>query len=128
MPRRDPIKVLALVRGIARDIARRDMATALTALDSTTAAARAKAEALEREASSHGGDYAAWLPAAQRARQRAEEGMRRAEAGAEMARQALVSARADAEAVERLLQARRAARRTERLAAEQVALGDIRRG
>jgi hypothetical protein len=54
--------------------------------------------------------------------------MRRAEAGAEVARQALVSARAEAEAVERLIQARRAARRTERLAAEQVALGDIRRG
>ena len=128
MPRRDPIEVLARVRGIARDAARREMAAALAALNATTASARAATVALEREAASPGADYAAWLPAARRARQRADDGMRRAEAGAEVARQALVSARADAEAVERLLEARRAARRTERLAAEQVALGDIRRG
>ena len=128
MPRRDPIEVLALVRALARDAARREMASAPAARGATSAAARSAAEALTREVSAPGADYAAWLPAAQRARQRAEEGMRRAEALAELARQRLVSARADAEAVERLIQARRAARRTERLAAEQVALDDIRRG
>jgi hypothetical protein len=128
MPRRDPIEVLALVRALARDAARRDMATAQAALAATTAAARGAAEALERESSAPGADYAAWLPAAQRARQRAEEGMRRAEVGAELARRALVSARAEAEAVERLLEARRAERRTALLAAEQGVLDDIRRG
>jgi flagellar export protein FliJ len=128
MPRRDPMEVLALVRALARGAARRDMATAQAVLATTTAAAQRAAVALEREAGATGADYAAWLPAAQRARQRAEEGMRRAEAGAELARRALVAARADAEAVERLLQARRAARRTALLAAEQAALDDIRRG
>ena len=128
MPRRDPMEVLALVRALARDAARRDMATAQAALAATTAAAQRAVAALEREADAPGADYAAWLPAAQRARQRAEEGMRRAEVGAELARRVLVSARADAEAVERLLEARRLERRAARLAAEQIALDDIRRG
>ena len=95
---------------------------------SSVAAARGASAALEREADAPGADYAAWLPAAQRARQRAEEGMRRAEVGAELARRVLVAARADAEAVERLLEARRLERRAARLAAEQIALDDIRRG
>ena len=128
MPRRDPMEVLARVRALARDAARREMATAQAALAATTAAAQRAAVALDRESSAPGADYAAWLPAAQRARQRAEEGMRRAEVGAELARRALVSARADAEAVERLLEARRAERRTALLAAEQGVLDDIRRG
>jgi len=128
MPRRDPMEVLALVRALARDAARRDMATAQAALAATTAAAQRAVAALEREADAPGADYAAWLPAAQRARQRAEEGMRRAEVGAELARRVLVAARADAEAVERLLEARRLERRAARLAAEQIALDDIRRG
>jgi len=128
MPRRDPMEVLALVRALARDAARRDMATAQAALAATTAAAQRAVATLEREADAPGADYAAWLPAAQRARQRAEEGMRRAEVGAELARRVLVAARADAEAVERLLEARRLERRAARLAAEQIALDDIRRG
>jgi hypothetical protein len=122
------MEVLALVRALARDAARRDMAAAQAALAATTAAAQRAVAALEREADAPGADYAAWLPAAQRARQRAEEGMRRAEVGAELARRVLVSARADAEAVERLLEARRLERRAARLAAEQIALDDIRRG
>lgn len=127
MPRRDPLQVLARLRGLERDAARRALAEA----DSTRAAAAARRDAaiaaLSAEAGAAPGDYAAWLPAATQALGRAEAETRRADAGAEAARKELVAARADAEAVEALLLARRVARRRARLAADQALLDDLRR-
>lgn len=127
MPRRDPLAVLVRVRGLARDAARRDMADAEARLRGARRAADDADAALMAEAGAPGADYAAWLPAAQRSRLRAVEGVRRAEAGAEAARAALVTARAEAEAVERLLAARRHAARVARRAAEQALLDDLPR-
>ncbi|WP_270936447.1 hypothetical protein, partial [Falsiroseomonas oryzae] len=60
-------------------------------------------------------------------RAQAEAGLHRATAEAEVARDALVAARADAEAIESLIHARRIARRRARLAAEQALLDDLPR-
>ena len=126
--RRDPMEVLARLRAIGRDTARREMAAAQARLAAAEDARRAAAEALLAEAEDAAPvDYAAWLPAAFRARIRAGEGQRRAAAEAEAARAALVLARADAEAVESLLDVRRAEARRERLRAEQAVLDDVRR-
>jgi len=127
MPRRDPLAVLARVRGLARDAARQQMTLAEAQLRGATTAATAAEAALDAEASAAGADYAAWLPVAQRSRQRAADGVRRAEAGAAAARAALVTARTEAEAVERLLAARRRAARLARQTAEQAMLDDLPR-
>jgi flagellar export protein FliJ len=127
MPRRDPLAVLALVRGLARDAARQQMTAAEARLGGATAAATAVEVAFAAEMQAAGADYAAWLPAAQRNRQRAAGGVRRAEAGVEAARAALVGARAEAEAVDQLLAARRRAARLARRAAEQALLDDLPR-
>ncbi len=127
MPRPDPLKVLAKLRGIERDRARRAMADAQAGLSAALAAEAAVEGALVAEAAHAPADYAAWLPAAERARNAARLGTVRAEASAELARAALVEARARAEAVETLLATRRAEARAVRLAAEQVRLDDVRR-
>lgn len=127
MPRRDPLAVLARLRGLERDRARRALADAAATRDAALAAAEAVQQALAAEACGTVADYAAWLPAARQARARAEDGLRRAEAGMAVARDALAEARAAAEAVETLLSARRAADRRARLAAEQALLDDLPR-
>lgn len=127
MPARDPIAVLARLRGMARDAARRDMASALAGVVAAEAAESAAAAMLRRESGAAPADFAAWLPAAHRARDQAAMARQRAEAEFTAAREALVVARAEAEAVEATLAARRAARRRARLAAEQRLLDDLPR-
>jgi flagellar export protein FliJ len=72
-------------------------------------------------------DYGAWMPAAQQARATTATRLGRAEAAADVAREALVVARAEAEALEQLRAARRAAHRRARLAREQAALEEATR-
>lgn len=125
---RDPLRLLARLRGIARDAARRSLAEAEATRAAAEAAHSAAAEAPLREAACAApADYGAWLPAAREARVTAENVLLRADAAAEVAREALVAARAEAEALERLRAARRAALRRARLAREQVALEDAAR-
>ncbi len=126
MPRRDPLEVLAKLRGLARDTARRGLAEAQRGLAAAELADRQVAEALVREAVAAPAEYAAWLPAAALARDRAASALRQAGAAEALAREELVAARAAAEAVEAMLAARRGARRGARLAAEQRILDDLR--
>jgi hypothetical protein len=124
MPRRDPLVVLARLRRFEHDQARQIFAAAEAGCASAAELlARAEA-ALDREAASLPADYAAWLPAARAAQTRAAHGVRTAEADAETARAELVTAGAAAEALAMLLDARRAAARRARLAAEHAALED----
>jgi hypothetical protein len=125
---RDPLIVLARLRALQRDEARRDMAAAQEALAGAEQGARAAGEAVTREAvCGPVADYAAWLPAAHRAEQRAGETLASAEAMAEGARLALLKARADAEAVDQLRSARRAAHRRARESQEQRRLEEAGR-
>lgn len=117
---RDPLIVLARLRALQRDEARRGMAAAQAALAGAEQAAGAAGEAFAREATCGPVvDYAAWLPAARLGRQHAGEALTQAEAAAEAARLALLTARAEAEAVEQLRRAQRAARRRARESEEQ---------
>jgi hypothetical protein len=128
MARRDPLAVLARLRGIERDAARRVMSDAQARLAGAEAARCGVEQALITEAGAAVADYAAWLPAARRAGAAAAARVQRAEAGAEVARVALVGARIQAEAVERMLRDRRDVLRRARQAAEQVMLEDAARG
>jgi hypothetical protein len=124
---RDPLAVLARLRARERDAARQAMAVANAALRQAEAMRDDAAAELRREAASATADFAAWLPAAFARRASASQGMTRAAAEAEVARQALVMARAAAEAVTNLLGSRRRARREARLAADQRLLDDLPR-
>jgi hypothetical protein len=124
---RDPLIVLARLRALQRDAARRDLADAQGRLAAAEADARNAEADLAREAGAPGVDYAAWLPAARAAREAATAGVARAEAGVTVARGALVEARAAAESVDQLLATRRAARRAARLARDQAAMEDVPR-
>jgi len=121
---RDPLVVLARLRALQRDAARRELADAQGALAEAEALARGSADAMAREAGAAGADYAAWLPAARAAREAANRRVARAEAGVAVARDALVEARSAAESVAGIIAARRAARRAARLAREQAAMDD----
>jgi hypothetical protein len=128
MARRDPLLVLARLRALERDAARRALGRAQGALTLAEAAAVAVADALALEArGTSPSDYAAWLPAAGRARLHAAGQVRQTEAGAALARSEAVAAHAAAEAVEQLLQRKRLAQRRARLAGEQALLDDLRR-
>jgi flagellar biosynthesis chaperone FliJ len=126
MSRRDPLEVLAKLRGLARDTARRSLAEAQRGLAAAELADRQVAGALLREAVAAPAEYAAWLPAAALARDRTAAALRQAGATETLARAELVAARAAAEAVEAMLAARREARRNARLATEQRILDDLR--
>jgi hypothetical protein len=120
---RDPLIVLARLRALQRDEAQRGMAAAQASLAGAEQAARAAGEAFVREAAGVPvADYAAWLPAARRERQLAGEALAGAESMAEVARLALLTARAEAEAVDQLRSAQRAARRRTREQREQQRL------
>jgi hypothetical protein len=124
----DALRLLARLRRIARDAACRDLAEAERARVAADAAHRAAAEAPLREMMHAApSDYGAWLPVARRACATTAAQLGRAEAAAEVARQALVAARAEAEALERLRAMRRAAQRRARLSREQAALEDAAR-
>jgi hypothetical protein len=126
--RRDPLDVLARLRGMERDAAQRALADAQAARRVAEATERRVQAALQAEAEAASPvDYAAWLPAARCARLGADAALRRAEAESEAARRALVSARAAAESVATLLASRRHAARRARLAAQQAMLDDLRR-
>jgi hypothetical protein len=126
--RRDLLPVLARLRGMVRDSARRDLAAAQRRLADAERAGKAAAEALGWEAAGAGpAEFAAWLPAANRDRDAAAAARSRAEAEVAASRDVLVAARGEAEAVEALLVARRIARRRARLAAEQRLLDDLPR-
>jgi len=125
---RDPLIVLARLRALQRDAARRDMAAAQASLADAEQAAQAAGEAFTREAVlGPVADYAGWLPAGRREGQRAGEALARAEAAAGTARLALLSARAEAEAVEQLRIAQRTAWRRARESQEQRRLEEAGR-
>jgi hypothetical protein len=124
MPRRDPLAVLARLRGIELDAARRAMAEAAGTLAGVEAAERRAEVSRHAEAAAAPADYAAWRPARDVARARIAEARMVAEARTEEARAALTEARAAARAVGLLREARREEARRARLARDEAALAD----
>ncbi|MCR0981574.1 hypothetical protein [Roseomonas populi] len=116
--RRDPLAVLARLRGAEVMEARRRVAEAASVRALAEARAMEAGEALLREAAIGGADHAAWLPRGLAMREAAEESVRCAHARAEEAAIGLGAARAAERAVEdlaalRAAEARRAALRAE---------------
>jgi hypothetical protein len=126
MPSRDPLAVLARLRRLETDQARRLLADRLARGGAATGRAEAAAAALvsEAAATTQPGDYGAWLTRGLAERARAEHALLLARQEEDAARQALAAARSAERAVETLAaeRARRAAR--EALRADQARLDD----
>jgi flagellar biosynthesis chaperone FliJ len=130
----DPLRVLARVRRLALDEARRRLADCLAAEDAAaTALAAIDAEiGREREAAmSLAADdaavesFAVWLPEARRRADQAEAVLARASAETHLARAAVSATRGAYEAVEHALQRRAEVQRSIRTQAEQRALDEV---
>lgn len=117
-PSRDPLAVLARLRGAEVMEARRRVADAASALALAEAGVAEAGTALRREAGIGGPDHAAWLPRGLAARDAAERATRRAVAEAEEAAVRLGTARAAERAVEDLAALRAAEARRGALRAE----------
>jgi len=121
--RRDPLAVLARLRGAEVMTARRRMAEEAALRAAAEEGAEAAARALEEEAR-HGGDYAAWLPRGLALRDAAAGEAQRAGERAAEAGLALAGARAAERAVEMLAERRAADSRRRALRDEQRALDE----
>ncbi|MBP0492021.1 hypothetical protein [Roseomonas indoligenes] len=116
--RRDPLAVLARLRGAAVMEARRRVSEAALARALAEAGVAEAGAALRREADIGGPDHAVWLPRGLAARDSAEAGVRSAAARAEEAAVGLGAARAAERAVEELAALRDAEARRKALRAE----------
>ena len=119
---RDPLAVLARLRQIETEAARRRLGQAVGRAEVALLAEASARGALVAEASAPGPDYGAWLPRGLAQRDRAALARRRAEAGLAEAAAALGEARAAERAVELLAatQARLARRQAARRAQAQL--------
>lgn len=130
---RDPLETLArLRRGVVED-ARRALAACLEAEEAASTATRAAEAAIFREQEAAGAidtsdgaveAFAAWLPHGRRAVAKARDAHADAGAATAQARAVLAAARASAEAADRLLASRAAARAVEADRREQTALDE----
>ncbi len=131
----DPIARLARLRAAEADAARRDLATALRAAETASAAVAGAHAAMAYEVRAApaepthelAGAYATWLPGARAAiaRARAEEATRAVTA--EAARVGLAAARLALRACETLAEGQATERRAGRIKGEQVELEDLAR-
>ncbi len=130
---RDPLETLARLRQMVCEDARRALAASLEAESAANKALRSAEAAIFREQEVAGsldaGDgaveaFAAWLPVGRQAVREAREADAAATAATVQARAVLSAARASAEAADRLLAARAAARQEEVMKRTQAALDE----
>ena len=130
---RDPLETLARLRHNVVEEARRTLAACLEAEDAADTALRSAEAAIFREQDAAGaletGDgaveaFATWLPQGRLAVARAREAHARANAATVQARAVLAAGRTSAEAADRLLASRAAARDAEAARRTQVALDE----
>ena len=121
---RDPLAVLARLRGIAVMEARRSLAEESTAHAAAEERERSAAQALRDEARHAGAEYAAWLPRGLALREAAGGALRVAEGRLAEATAALGGARASERSVERLAELREEESRRLLQRAEQRALDE----
>jgi flagellar export protein FliJ len=131
---RDPLETLVRLRRSVVEDARRALAACVEAEDAASAALRCAEAAIFREQDAAGsidtGDgaveaFAVWLPQGRRAVAQAREAHAYAGAATVQARAVLSAARASAEAADRLLASRAAAREAEAARREQSALDEV---
>lgn len=123
MPR-DPLTVLARLRRLEVEQARRMLASQQEALTAAHARAAAAETALASEQGSDPADYAAFLPKGLAEREKAAQAVRRAQASLEVARVALAERRTRERAVELLQAQRDAAARQDAARREQAVLDE----
>ena len=121
---RDPLTVLARLRRLEVEQARRMLASQREERDAAATRAAAAEEALRAEADGSSVDYAAFLPRGMAERERAAAALRRAQAALELARIALADRRAQERAVEQLAELRAATAQAEAARREQALLDD----
>jgi len=121
---RDPLTVLARLRRLEVEQARRMLASQREERDAAATRAAAAEEALRAEADGSPADYAAFLPRGMAERERAAAALRRAQAALELARIALADRRAQERAVEQLAELRAATAQAEAARREQALLDD----
>jgi hypothetical protein len=107
---RDHLPVLARLRQLQTERARRAWAERLAQLEASEAALAGAKAALLSERGASPRDHAAWLPRGLAERERAERGLALAADAAEAARHQLVEARTAEAAIERLRELRQVAR------------------
>lgn len=121
--RRDPLAALAQLRRLQTDAARRTLADREARLVQAEAHATSAAAALAHESADAAPEaYAAWLPRALAARERAARGTALAVRASASARQALIEARTGERVLELLQAGQAAAIRKARARREQVML------
>ncbi|MGG5818516.1 flagellar FliJ family protein [Falsiroseomonas sp. HW251] len=123
MPR-DPLAVLARLRRLEVEQARRILASQQEALSAAAARAAAADAALDAERHGAPADYAAFLPKGLAERERAAQALRRAQGSLELARMALADRRTRQRAVEMLAEGRANAARRDAARREQLGLDE----
>jgi hypothetical protein len=122
---RDKLAVLARLRRLQVEEARRAMATSRDAASAAALRLHEAEAAIQAEAEGEPGDYARFLPAGLAARARATTLLHRAEAVQDAMRVALADARAGERAVEQAAQLRATQARQDARAREQAVLDDV---